>query len=680
LAALRHILYRRAILVYVLAIVAPTLVLLYLGLKSLQRQHDAIDALLVSNLRLSGEKLAGELQQQTGQLAGRCLREAAALELDLEHPRQVRAQLDGVRERHPIAGCFFLLEGGAVRYPLLRTPVRRQFEAYLASETPANRQKYAALFRDGENLELRVGAPEQAVAAYRRGYELAISAPLKALALSRVARCLKKLNQAKAAEQAYRTLLERYADECDLAGRPYALTAGLELVPTPARRAQLYRDLVRGRWELSAEQVDYYASILRDAAPAGDATAPLPRPGQGRDPEADYLACFQFARALENAFRHQGPLRPGQVQAYAFTEGDAGYQLYYTLLPSRQGAGSKRDTLLGFSVRLKWWKEQLLPECRTRSGIKDEVRPVWKGWEAAAARQPVLEARVGLQGVLPFLELAVRPASGTVWAGRARRDLLIYSGATLLILGLLVMGVLLLTRDVSREMRLNQLRADFVSRVSHELKTPLTLIRLYGETLLEGGSFPEEERRGFYQIITRESERLTHLIDKVLTFARIERGQKQYQLREGDLGAAVACTVEVYAQYLQRRGFTLSANSAAGLPPVRFDPDGVSQALLNLLDNAVKYSGESRLVGVHLRAENSKVILEVEDHGAGIAPSEQEKIFQQFYRVPADETRGGYGLGLFLVRHVMEAHGGSVEVDSECGRGSRFRLVFPAAA
>jgi ligand-binding sensor domain-containing protein/signal transduction histidine kinase len=226
----------------------------------------------------------------------------------------------------------------------------------------------------------------------------------------------------------------------------------------------------------------------------------------------------------------------------------------------------------------------------------------------------------------------------------------------------------------------NRLQADFVSGVSHELKTPLTLIRLYGETLLYGQDFSQEERRSYYQIITRESERLTHLIEKVLDFSRIDRDQKQYHLLEGDLSPVVTQTVEIYGQYLRRQGFTIRTALATGLPVISFDADAISAAILNLMENAAQYSSESKLIEVRLHLEDGRVIFEVEDHGIGIPAGEREKIFQQFYRVRNGMGKGGYGLGLFLVRHIMDAHGGRVELESEVGRGSKFRLIFPASA
>lgn len=237
------------------------------------------------------------------------------------------------------------------------------------------------------------------------------------------------------------------------------------------------------------------------------------------------------------------------------------------------------------------------------------------------------------------------------------------------------------TRDLLETTRqleeANRRRADFVSGVSHELKTPLTLIRLYGETLLYGDGFSLEGRRGFYQIITRESERLTRLVDNVLDFSRIDRGVKRYSFQEGDLASVVGETVDVYARHLKRAGFTVDVDLISDLPEVRFDAASLAEVILNLLDNAAKYCNQSKHISVRLSKETDHVVLEIEDQGIGIPDSEQEKIFEQFYRGAGSAAKGGYGLGLFLVREIVTAHGGVIEVKSQVGHGSTFRLIFP---
>jgi len=232
--------------------------------------------------------------------------------------------------------------------------------------------------------------------------------------------------------------------------------------------------------------------------------------------------------------------------------------------------------------------------------------------------------------------------------------------------------------DTARELQeVNRRQVAFVSGISHGLKTPLTLIRLYGETLLYGKGFSEEVRDDYYQIITRESERLTHLVNNVLDFSRINRGLKEYAFQEGDIASAVGETVAISEQHLRRAGFTVHVDIASDLPPVQFDTMALSEVILNLLDNASKYCGDQKQIWVSLRSDISKVVLEVEDHGVGIPGSEHERIFEEFYRSRNSTGKGGYGLGLFLVKHAMDAHGGTIEVKSQVGHGSLFRLGFP---
>jgi two-component system phosphate regulon sensor histidine kinase PhoR len=364
--------------------------------------------------------------------------------------------------------------------------------------------------------------------------------------------------------------------------------------------AGLYDRIASGRWELSADQAEYFLARL--------------------DPErtTPYLDQFRFARELSEQFRPQSALREGEIYNYSF----GAWRIFYR---------EDGDILSGFALNQDWVNGNLKPQIERALGMTD--------------------------------------TSG--------QGLRIYGGAIALVLVILSAGVGLLLRDIAREARTNRLRSDFVSSVSHELKTPITLIRLYSETLLRPDAFREEDRDGFYSIIVRESERLGRLVDRILTFSRVERGDQVYNLEEGDVAPVIARVVEDYREYLERAGFRLERALAPSVPPVRFDSGALSQAVVNLLDNAVKYSGDSREIAVRLGAENGCVAFEVEDHGLGIPAAERERIFGRFYRVPNGSGKGGYGLGLFLVRHIMDAHGGRVDVESEPGRGSRFRLTFP---
>lgn len=236
-------------------------------------------------------------------------------------------------------------------------------------------------------------------------------------------------------------------------------------------------------------------------------------------------------------------------------------------------------------------------------------------------------------------------------------------------------------RTVRQEMALAQLKSDFVSNISHELRTPLALIRMYAETL-EMGRIPNEERKSeYYRIIGQESERLTHLVNNILNFSRIEAGKKAYHLQPVVLNDIVERVLESYRFHLENKGFTLETNLAKTLPEIQGDTDALSEAVINLVDNAVKYSETEHWINITTGSENGQVFVEISDRGIGIPPKEQQRIFEKFHRASdalVHNTKGS-GLGLSLVQHIVRAHNGHIQLSSQPGKGSRFRLLFPAA-
>lgn len=255
-----------------------------------------------------------------------------------------------------------------------------------------------------------------------------------------------------------------------------------------------------------------------------------------------------------------------------------------------------------------------------------------------------------------------------------------------LILGFLslmmIAGIALTKHIVGKEIAVAKLKSDFVSNVSHELRTPLALIRLYAETLELGRISTKEKKHQYYRIIRKESERLTALINNILDFSRIEAGRKEYEFRDTDIADLVRNTLDSYRYQIEQQGFELEESIDTELPAVRIDREAIARALVNLVNNALKYSRDEKYIGVKLYRDNGSVKLEVADHGIGIARRDQTKIFEKFYRAgdPLVHNTKGSGLGLSLVRHITEAHGGAIEVESSPGAGSKFIMSLPLMA
>ncbi|HZE71811.1 MAG TPA: HAMP domain-containing sensor histidine kinase [Pyrinomonadaceae bacterium] len=266
-------------------------------------------------------------------------------------------------------------------------------------------------------------------------------------------------------------------------------------------------------------------------------------------------------------------------------------------------------------------------------------------------------------------------ALGRTWV---RRSFLILGCLSLVIIG----GLVLTKHIVSKEMALARLKSDFVSNVSHELRTPLALIRLYAETLELGRITTQDKKQEYYRIIRKESERLTALITNILDFSRIEAGRKEYEFRPTDIGDLVRNTLDSYRYQIEQQGFAFEESIDPNLPPVRVDREAIARALVNLVNNALKYSADEKFLRVKLYRTNGFVKLEVVDRGIGITRREQSKIFEKFYRTgdPLVHNTKGSGLGLSLVRHITHAHGGEIAVESIPGKGSKFTLSLPLSS
>jgi two-component system phosphate regulon sensor histidine kinase PhoR len=255
----------------------------------------------------------------------------------------------------------------------------------------------------------------------------------------------------------------------------------------------------------------------------------------------------------------------------------------------------------------------------------------------------------------------------------------------------IVLGVAMILLAAERERRISSLKSEFVANVSHELKTPLALVRMFGEMLQSGRVASEDKRQQYLDIIVSESERLSALIENVLDFARVEKGRQAYDFAEGDVGEAVAKAIAVYRHHAEREGVELVAEIEPNLPRAYIDDRAIQLAVINLIDNALKYARGSEVVTIRIGREGGAIVVRVVDRGPGVAPEDRERIFERFVRGSTARAAGsigsppirGSGIGLALVKHIAESHGGHAWVEETArrkgaGQGASFAISIPA--
>jgi signal transduction histidine kinase len=507
---------------------------------------------------------------------------------------------------------------------------------------------------DADLLPRRLSLGEQLRTAERlesagRHYDLAADTYRAAATQTKVPeeRAYAKLLAARAARRAgrqdeaareYLSILRAGADVRDEYGVPFALYAAPAVLDSGGRPAvlQTLSDLMRDAARLGPAAL-YRMRDLAAKAGASESVTALQR----------MTATAEQAEALQSDF----PKLLGRLTSEDPVWMPYGEPAWLLSLRSQAAAG---PVLVAVSFTQT---QQILSSSPSNAGIV-----------LGKAGEPLGDMFPGLHAIFPNEE----PRNGDLNSA-------FLSLSLTLVMGLTLFAGYLLWRAVRRDARLAELRSEFVSSVSHELRTPLTSIRMFTERMRLDDEMPPEDRAEYLDTILRESERLSRLVENALRFSRIEQGKSKYDLRPASVAGIAEHAVRAFGQVDGPSGIHITTYTEPAIPEVLADRDALQQAILNLLSNAVKYSGESREVTLRVQAEQRAAAICVIDHGVGIAPDEQARIFEPFYRTSTAENQHipGTGLGLTLVDHIAKAHGGAVSVESRPGEGSTFTIRIP---
>ncbi|OLD45665.1 MAG: hypothetical protein AUI48_11780 [Chloroflexi bacterium 13_1_40CM_2_68_14] len=297
---------------------------------------------------------------------------------------------------------------------------------------------------------------------------------------------------------------------------------------------------------------------------------------------------------------------------------------------------------------------------------------------AEAGQTATVVSRVGLGPPLEGFALAAE-LPGDPAAPLAFRNRTLYIALLVLLYLGIGVGFGLTIREMRRAYKLSRMKTDFVANISHELRTPLTGVRLFAETLRAGRAEGPEEVRQCVAMLSTEADRLSRMVEKLLDWSRLEAGRTSLELERTEVPALLDRIGQAYRA--QQLPASYQTELDPQLPPVNVDRDAMAQVVLNLLHNAVKYTGEDKRIRVRARRAGRNVAIEVEDNGPGVRPHERKRIFERFYRADDLLSRQteGTGLGLAIAKKIVELHGGRIELDSRVGQGSTFRVLLPAA-
>ena len=698
---------RRIVLLFGLGIVLPSLLLGYLAFRGIQNDRALLEKERLEDTRRAAERVTravdDALRSAEGALAN-TVRELAG-----KPAAELASALEKLAAGNPLIGQAFQLKG----FKEVRLPLRKLLYvadgSREAGSSPAAALSSPAEFQVAQRLEFRQKDYLEALAAYRQALKKVNDPRVKGLVLNAIARVQRKSGLLQEAVSTYEEIVRGHGGIIIPGGMPLgpsvvleisALSRELKDFPKSLQTSlRLYKSLL-GR-ELTLERAEFDFFVERAKTLTEEVLAGQPA---GLDVAA-YQSKLKTLEAEETEQRNRteriiafeegaGPalepklgVGPDETNAsFSRLPLDIRKHSYFVSIarPAASPGGASTDSW-GFIIDADNLRENVL-----RPALRNEFPSGEMTWTVKAKDGGIIissenspagpvTSRANFVSNAPdwTLEFYQAPPRLIKTFLLSRRGL--YFFVFVLIAGILAFGLVLTIRSVSHELELARMKSDFVSTVSHEFKSPLTSIRQLSE-MLQSGRVPSEERRQqYYDVLLEQSERLALLTDNILSLAKIEEGRAEFAFETTDISALLANVVSSFQERVRHEGFDIELNIQGQIPHAAVDRTALSQAITNLLDNAIKYSGDSRKVAVRAAAEEPFVIIAVQDFGVGIKKEDTDRVFERFFRGGDELTRTvkGSGLGLTLVKEIVEAHRGKVLVESEPGKGSVFSIRLP---
>jgi signal transduction histidine kinase len=699
----------RIVLLFGLGIVLPSLLLGYLAFRGVQNDRALLEKERLEAIRRSVDRVLRAVDEGIAAVESE-LAKIVAADPGGESPAVADALEDLAVRRPLVEQVFYLQDLEAVHIPnakLLYVPDGRRETGASSGLGPSG----PAGIQNGQRLEFREKNYPRALAVYKQALGQSSDPRQTGIILNAIARVQRRSGLLQEAAASYERIVSDHGETVLPGGMPLGPSAALEICAIAHELGKIerslaasigfYRFLVRRKWLLEKAEYNFFRERAKGLIEELSAGRP---PGLDPAPFRDELEALEeeeaaARRSTEKMIAFGSGALPGLEAGIKTVESPDSSNALFSRLTMNIGANTylvsiqrrrkpadrAPGRIWGTIIDAGRLREDLLLPALHEHVLSDGTSWAVKGRDGAVLLtsgdrpqgQPVL--RTGFAAGFPdwSLEFHQAPPHAVKTFLLSRRGL--YSFVFLLIAGILIFGLALTIRSVSHELELARMKSDFVSTVSHEFKSPLTSIRQLAE-MLQSGRVPSEERRQkYYDVLLEQSERLALLTDNILSLAKIEEGRAEFSFEATEISELLTEIVASIQERVRHEGFDIGLEVKGTLPPLAVDRAALSQAVTNLVDNAVKYSGDSRTIAVGAAAEERSLEISVRDFGVGIKKEDLNRVFERFYRGGDELTRTvkGSGLGLTLVKRIVEAHRGEIQVESESGKGSVFTIRLP---
>jgi signal transduction histidine kinase/tetratricopeptide (TPR) repeat protein len=694
---------KRLIIIFLLTIFVPSISLSIFGIRAIRNERFRMAKQIENEHRRAAENLKLGIDSQFKELGSILQNLAHSSAFMQRDDAGIKNLLDAQLAGNPLVELVFIaFEGEDPFFPLFQPRSSGSlFSTGLKSEGVLQER-----LRRAEAYEFKERNYKSAVSLYRNLFDQSPDTNVKARMLANISRCLVKAEDYEGAIQNYQRICEDYPESFTSSGLPLVLISQLQMASCYLKLGELqtslqtsldlYRDILHMRWPLSETQFKTYAALAEDAISDILSENQLILSRDDYKKEFDRLKSLHQERleqwmVVEDIRREivpelRGRRDPSQYQLdpFRFHKTLNGRDFLLSVVQIPDPSQSHSVGLLGIKIEERHLIENVIPSAIANIQFIDSPDVVISnlsgeillGERNSSAETPTTTAF--FEDNFPPWRIEIFQSGGEALGTLdLKRNFYFWTILTLVVV--LISGALLISRTIAQEMAILRLKSDFVSSVSHEFKSPLTSIKALAERLRDGKVKDSERMKQYFSVITQDADRLTHLVRNILDFSKIEEGKKEYEFEETDIARLVTQKIEDFRREEIAKEMSIQTRISEDIPHLDVDKEALSQALNNLLDNAVKFSAGRKKIEVILKKENANVIIEVKDKGIGIPADDLNKIFDKFYQghKSVRQTAKGTGLGLTLVKHTIEAHGGRVEVKSRAGEGSTFSVILP---